>query len=217
MSGTAGPLPPIVTDSSKAGFLAPSASASDYIEDDALDDFFQQAVAGITGLSANLVRPLWQPEPANLPDFGTTWAAVGLVESELAPGWSYETHNSADTGTDRVETWEYCTFQASFFGPHAGRYDGMLRDGLFLPQNQEVFLVNGMGLVDWKQRAVVPVLIKERWWRRYDRHIRLMRDISRTYNIRNIRTVVTDVTVEKPTGDPPDQVDSLTMTPPDIT
>ncbi len=218
MSDTvSGPLPVVSQDSTQAGFLRPSGTAPDYLEDDALDDFLQQLVVGITGLPAPFVRPLWQPEPTNLPDWGTTWAAVGLVESELVSGWSYETHDPANTGTDKYTSWEYATFLVTFYGPLAATYDGLFRDGLFIRQNQEILLANGIGLVDWNRRAVVPELIKERWWRRVDRHVRILREINRTYNVRNIKEVLVSVAEESPTGTPPDQDRSLTVTPPGIT
>lgn len=210
-----GPLPPVASDSTQSGFLKPSASASYYLEDDALDDFFQQLVVGITGLSAQLVRPLWQAEPVNLPDFGTNWAAVGQVESELVRGWSYRQHQSENSGSDLMETWEYVTFLVAFYGPNAERYDGLLRDGLFLPQNQELLRQNNLGLVEWLRRAVVPVLIKERWWRRVDRHIRIFRSIVREYPIRNILSVPISVTGENQSG--ADETETRIVVPPGIT
>jgi hypothetical protein len=216
MSGANGPLPTVAPDSTQAGFVRPTASASYYLEDDALDNFFQQLVSGITGLPPTLVRPLWQAEPVNLPDFGTNWAAVGLIESELAKGWSYRQHESADTGSDLLETWEYCTFLVACYGPNAERYDGLLRDGLFLPQNQELLRQNNLGLVEWLHRAVVPQLIKERWWRRVDRHIRVFRSIVREYPIRNILSVPISITGEDPTGTL-QITETRTVTPPGIT
>ena len=216
MSGVnPGPVPPVAQNSSQPGYLQPSSSAPYYVEDDSLDNFFQQLVVGITGLPATMVRPLWQPEPANLPAYGTDWSAVGLIESELVPGWSYETHSSSGTGTDSLETWENCTFLASFYGPNAERYDGFLRDGLFIGQNQEILLLNGVGLVEWRKRYVVPELIKERWWRRVDRHVRVLREIKRTYNIENILSAVVSLNVEKPTGAPPNMTRTLSVDSPD--
>lgn len=218
MSGSnPGPVPPIAPDSSVAGFIQPSSTSSDYLEDNALDNFFQQMVAGITGLPPTLVLPRWQPEPVNLPAYGTNWAAVGVVDSDLVDGWSYETHDPANTGTDQTATWEYLTLLCSFYGPNAGQYDGLLRDGLFLNQNQETLLLNGIGLIEWRNRAIVPTLIKERWLRRIDRRVRFMREIDRVYNIRNILSVPLTVSAQPTSGSAPNQTDTWTITPPGVT
>jgi hypothetical protein len=187
------------------------------MEDQALDNFLQQMVVGITGIPATLVRPLWQPEPPNLPTYGTDWVALGIVERDLVRGWNYMSHNPANSGTSESVTWENLTLQVSFYGPDAGLYDGLLRDGLFIEQNQAVLLLNGIGLIEWYQSQVVPVLIKERWWRRIDRHVRFMREIDRVYNIENILSVPLVVTGQRPgNSGPQDITNTWTITPPGI-
>ena len=52
--------------SATGGFLSPLSTPAP-LEDQALADFFQQYVAGITGIAGNLVRPRWQAEPPNIP------------------------------------------------------------------------------------------------------------------------------------------------------
>lgn len=64
--------------SATGGYLLPEQSPAP-LEGDALDDFFHDIVAGITGLDTNLVRPRWQETPPPAPKRGTNWAAVGVM------------------------------------------------------------------------------------------------------------------------------------------
>jgi len=180
-----------------------------------LDDFCQQYISGITCLDPTYVRPLWQPEPPNIPDFWTNWVAVGITESELDPGWAYRLHDPAHGGRSIVKQHEIFSLLCAFYGPEADWYDGLLRDGLSVPQNSEVLQLNAMGLVDWHHRVVVPEMIKNKWWRRVDRHVRIHREIRRTYPILNILSASVSVTVETQ-GETTIHEDVL-VTPPGIT
>ena len=64
-------------DSSSGGYLLP-ASAPAPLEGLDLLRFVQQWIVGVSGLPGEQVRPRWQPEPPDIPQAGTCWAAVGF-------------------------------------------------------------------------------------------------------------------------------------------
>lgn len=211
--------PPLAPTSAQTGFVPPSPGLFRFsfdiqgdgfdagyfdgqapLEDDGLDDFLQQLVAGITRLDPTLVRPRWQPEPPNLPDYGTDWVAVGAVDHEPDPGWAAWQHDSAGGGRDYVTQSETFVLLTSFYGPHAGAYDGLLRDGLQVGQNREVLQLAGMGLGEVGGTSRVPELIKERWTQRVDRRIHIRRQLLRVYPILNLLGATVSVGVETEGG-----------------
>src|SRR5215472_16128380 len=141
-----------------------------------LDDFLQQLVVAITQLSPHLVRPRWQPEQPALPSYGTNWMAVGVMDTGLDPGWPWLWFdpNSGTAPVDSVgnplgafaQQHETIELLCSAYGTNADHYDGLIRDGFAVGQNQEVLLLSGMGLVSVGRRRFVPELIQMRTWRR---------------------------------------------------
>ncbi len=72
-------MPPASNTSATGGYLAPSpAPAPTPLEGQALLDFVQSWVVGITGLDGPLVRPYWQSEPPNVPQAGEAWCAFKI-------------------------------------------------------------------------------------------------------------------------------------------
>jgi hypothetical protein len=151
-----------------------------------LDDFMQQLVAGISTLDPTLVWPRWQPEPPVLPPSNVTWAAVGVTEQDLIPGWAVVMHDGANGGRDIMEQYETFNLLVSFYGPNADQYDAALRDGLQIPQNREILQLTSMGVVSYYKKTIVPQLIKNTWLRRVDRNYKFTRAILRQYPILNI-------------------------------
>lgn len=171
-------------------------------EDQTLDDFLQQLVAGITQLPPSLVFPRWQDagfgEEPNIPDAGIDWAGVGVVEEESDPGWAYYAHEGANDGRDDLSQHETVTLLCSFYGPNAGWYAGLLRDGIQIPQNREVLQLNGMGLVRAPHRTIIPEYIKGRWLRRVDYRVYIHREIRRQYPILNLLQAAVTVGISTP-------------------
>lgn len=158
--------------------------------DDVLDDFFQALVVGITGLPGNNVRPRYQEvEVPNIPAWGTDWAAVGVmsIDSDDYPYIQHYDEISGSNGTfafDQMIRQENVEVLLSFYGPDAGNYCSIFRDGIYLPQNFEPLTLAGMGLTAaGPHMQKVPQLIKTRWWYRYDMYLYIKRAIQRRYAI----------------------------------
>ena len=164
-------------DSSTGGYLVPL--GPDEAEDAALAAILQGAVAGITGLAGNLVRPRWQALPPQQPPLTTNWAAIGATQTDPT---DYPYFNDAG----HLDRQERLTVMASFYGPNAGTYGARLRDGLYVKQNLDVLYANGIKLYEAGTLVTVPELIGDTWVMRRDLTVLLMRDIERAYAIKPI-------------------------------
>lgn len=158
------------------------------------DDFLEQVVAAITGLDPTLVRPRFQNEPPNLPDFGTDWAAVGVLRYDPV-GYPAARHDPNGNGSDWQQDTEYLDFLCSFYGPNCDLNSRQLRSGLFVAQNREALYLNGVGLVDVGNRLRVPAYLKERWTDKYDVNVRLVRVVLQAYPVLNLLSIVGQVNV----------------------
>src|SRR5262249_35203430 len=87
------------------------------LEDDALIAAFQGMVAGITGVPGKLVRPRWQPEPPNQPDFQTNWIAMGISATD-SDKFAYV--RQIDDEHMEVQRDQWLTLLLSFYGPGGG-------------------------------------------------------------------------------------------------
>ena len=169
----------MANDSSTGGFLLPSSTPP--LEDSTLADFFQALVVGITGMTASLVRPRWQPEPPDMPV--GDWAAIGIMSRE-SDTFAYETWvGTDDTGMAQLQRHEVLHLQVSFYGPNADDNCGLFKDGLQVSQNREIFQINNMGLVETQDAIAVPTIIKEKWVYRVDINFSVKRQIIRNYPV----------------------------------
>src|ERR1039458_4174886 len=121
-----------------------------------------------------MVRPRWQPEPPDIPTAGEAWAALG-VTSRPSDEYPYIKHDGAaegGLGNDQMQRHETLTILTSFYDLGstglADYYAALFRDGMFIPQNREVLLLNGMGLVRTGELLTVPSLFKLRWMYQVD-------------------------------------------------
>lgn len=178
--------------SATGGYLLPEQFPAP-LDDDALDDFFQVVVVGITGLAPKLVRPRFQEKPLKQPDRGATWAAVGVmrVDTEFD---GFIRHNPGDPLTgegagDEVQRYETLEIMASFYGPRSHHYAALLRDGLSIPQNNEPFQVRDMGLADLGSIIRTGDLVNQGWIRRVDFTFRVRRTVYRTYPVLNLESL----------------------------
>lgn len=173
-----------MTTSATGGYLVPAASPAP-LEDDAFTDFLQAIVVGLTGLQGANVRPRWQPQVPNLPPDGDDWAAIG-IQNTTPDTYAVEIHDATGSGRDELQRHEIVEILISFYGPHANRYCGMLRDGLQIAQNREVLFRNGMGLVDTGPPTPAPSLVKDRWLYRVDMMWTIKRAVQRFYPVLNV-------------------------------
>lgn len=171
-------------DSSTGGYLVPAASPAP-LEGQALNRFLQQVFVGITGLDGTLVRPRWQPEPPNIPPFGTDWMAFGIMRRP-ADAFASTIPDPTGNGNNSIYRQEILEILCTFYGPDSDNYASLLREGFSVAQNREVLQLNSFGLVEVGEPATVPEMIKERWIYRVDMYVRLRRSILRTYPVLNI-------------------------------
>jgi hypothetical protein len=167
----------MATDSSQIGYLAPASALS--LEDEALAEFLQGIVVGITALAGNLVFQRWQPEPPNYPDFGSDWAAVGDT-ARTRDTFASVTHNG--TG-DVVKRNEKLDVLVSFYGPNARQNAEKLAMGLQVAQNREAMEAQGYKLIEVLDPVITSDLQNERWVPRIDQPFKLVRGVTFTYPV----------------------------------
>lgn len=160
-----------MSTSATGGYLIPSASNA--TEDEALRVFFQQMVSGITGMPGTMVRPRWQPEPPNIPAFGTDWAAIGVTKrtrdvNAYIKHVSQKDSNGNNIGTDFVHRTEVLDVLCSFYGPKCEANSELLAVGLEVDQNREVMQLAGYGLVCVEDATMMADLQNDRWLTRID-------------------------------------------------
>lgn len=176
-----------VNTSATGGYLAPAASPAP-AEGVALWDFVHDIIAGVTGMDATLVRPAWQPEPPNLPDYGTTWCAF-RIGRRVADFNAFIEHDGDDPGSDELQRHENLEVQTMFYSSTPDDADEMaavLREGLQIPQNLAALQLAQWGLIETGDTNPAPTLTKDRWLYRIDMPIRFRRLITRVYPVLNL-------------------------------
>lgn len=174
----------MATDSSIAGYLAPTSSAS---YDNALDDILHDLIMHITGLPGALVRPRWQPEPPQQPDFATDWCAFGILRAEVDT-FPHERRAIPDAEETYIERDEKLFYLHSFYGPNAHGYVERFRDGLMIGQNRAALAALNVAVVEVMDATILPALLKEKWVKRVDITTVYRRRTSRTFAVRTVQS-----------------------------
>lgn len=174
----------MATDSSAAGYLLPSSSP---VYGNALDDLVHGVIVGLTGITGDLVRPRWQPEPPQQPDFTVDWVAFGLVRSEVDT-FAYDYHDPTGNGVNAVQRDELLYFLHSFYGPDCHMYCEQYRDGLEVAQNRDALTAANIGLQEVQEAVMLPALLKEKWVKRIDVTVVFRRRTTRTYPVLTIQS-----------------------------
>lgn len=166
------------------------------MEDDALDAAFQKAIAGITGLPGNMVRPRWQPTPPKQPEPSVNWCAFG-VQSQKADDGPYIEHIPAGDGKDAYTRHEQIDVLATFYGPASQANAALLRDGLGISQNIEQLKLDGIAFVEAGPIRPLPELVNQQWIKRRDIALVFRRKTARDYAILNIVSADVGVVTEQ--------------------
>lgn len=159
-------------------------STSSVLEDDALLDFIQVWITGISGIQGQLVRPKWQTEPANIPNIGTNWIAFGIIK-RTPDTFIVEQPKGGYNETQRHEV---ITFRCYIYGPNNGKISSELRDGMQVSVNHEYLSQQSMGLVETTEPVNVPEFIKGKWYQRQDFDVLIKRQIKRVYQVPTVLT-----------------------------
>lgn len=180
-----GPAPVIArtsANSSAAGFLAPLTAP---IYDNPLDDFFHAFLVALTTIPGQLVRPRWQPEPPNMPDFTVDWLAWGIVDiDEDRFAWQGQT----DDVTSVVERDEIMTMLMSFYGPRASQLAKQFSASVQLSQNRAYLQPQKLTVIEVLNQVRIPALTKEKWVPRVDQRVLFRRRASWAYEIRTLES-----------------------------
>lgn len=172
--------------SATGGYLSPSVTTPP-LEDDALDAEFQKAVAGITGLAGNLVRPRWQPGNPKQPEPTVDWCAIGIA-TQTPDDTPHIQHSGAGDGKDTLKRHEAIKVLCTFYGPNSKRNAATMRDGIQIPQNLDMLALVNIGLTNVGEIQAVPELVNQQWIKRYDLPLFFSRQIVRDYSVLNILT-----------------------------
>jgi hypothetical protein len=182
----------MANSSATGGYLTPASSPAP-TEDDALDAVFQKAIAGITGLPGNMVRPRWQPIPPKQPEPSVNWCAFG-VQTQKPDDGPYIEHIPAGDGKDAYVRHEDIDVLATFYGPGSQANATRLRDGLGISQNIEELKLDGIAFVESGPIRALPELVNQQWIKRRDIALVFRRKTARDYAILNI--VAADIDLE---------------------
>lgn len=180
--------------SATGGYLRPT-SVNPY--GDALDDVFHDLTAGLTGIAASLIRPRWQPEPPNQPDFSTDWVAFGVTLTDR-DRFVYTNHDPTQgIGVDYFERDESIKVLHSFYGPNGAAMLAAYANNISVDQNRDALLVFGIKLVEVGEVTTLPALLKEKWVKRYDCTTTFRRRIRLTFPVLTILASQTTLDNEK--------------------
>lgn len=172
-------------NSTEAGYLVPVSEPS---YDAAFTDTLQSMLVGVTGIPGDLVRPRWQPNPPQQPDFSTDWIAFGALSIEPLE-FSYEEHvptAELGVGQSTITFDENVQVLHSIYGPNATRTARRLIAGLQIAQNRYTLRTFGIVIGAIGTVNVVPALLKETWVPKVDLSIEYRRRASHNYAIRTI-------------------------------
>ena len=181
--------------SATGGYLSP-VSGTAPAEDAALDAILQAAVVAITGLPGDMVRPRWQAIVPQQPEPTADWCAIGIT---AAAPVDYPAEVMASDGlTAAQQRQEHLRVKASFYGPNAMGNAALLRAGLYISQNRDVLVSNGIDLTDASSIVAAPALINQQWVRRYDLDIRLRRASAIEFPIESLQSAPVSITTDSP-------------------
>lgn len=149
--------------------------------DAGLRDFFQVMIKSILGLSGNLVRPMWQPNPPKQPAIDVNWCAFGWTNIK-ADANAYVKMDANGLG-GRLIRYEDLELSVIFYGENSHGYATLLRDGLEIGQNRDTLRVNGIAYIADGGLTRSPELINGLWYDRHDLKLTFNREVNRVYNI----------------------------------
>ncbi len=184
-------------------FVRPAALPSPEEGND-LEDLFAATLVGVTGLDENLVRPSWQPEPPNMPDFDVDWCAFRVT---VFPADRFVFLRQVDDENVELQCSEELAVLVSFYGPGCQRAAGEWRDGLAIDLNRAELGASNIKLVETGDQRQVPALLKQVWTKRVDVPSRWRRWVVRRYQVNSIESLgagldnelyITPITVSPP-------------------
>jgi hypothetical protein len=159
----------------------------------------QVMVAQLADLPGTLVRPRWQPMPPTQPSADTTWAAVGVTQTEMDE-YPYIVHDptttlsgQANPGVDRMQRHSTLTVIVSFYGPEADDCASRFRDAFYVPQNMEPLASLGIKMQSVADLVRSAEIINQQYIDRFDLRVQFRQIINRVYPIFDIAAAEVDL------------------------
>jgi hypothetical protein len=168
----------VSNDSSTGGYVLADVNPLDNLD---FRRFIGLMLVGISGISASLVRPAWQSNPAPLPGIDVNWLAFGQT-TRRADFDPYLIESADGVRTTQIRH-EEADFLLTFYGDNCLGVAAEVRDAFDIPQNQEALYHAGMAMVGITPITHAPELINERWFDRCDMTMTIRREIRREYSI----------------------------------
>lgn len=166
--------------SATGGYLTQTDSSIDGIS---LRRFLQSIIVGVTGLPADMVRPMFQQNPPPVPSIEVNWCGYAIADQQFEGG-AYLQHLSSNES--KVVLHERMDIMCAFYGPDCLVNAGVLRDGvLFIGQNRDQLISQGMGVYGFSSIRHAPELINDRFFDRADITMSINREVRRVYGILN--------------------------------
>lgn len=174
--------------SATGGPLLPTNPPAVPIMDTALEDLFADLLAGITGISADLVRPRWQTVVPKQPTPSTDWIAFGITTAtpDASPALQHDPDAAGGLGADTYARHSDFEILLSAYGPNGFGNATLIQDGLCVPQNIEFLRTNLITYVNSGTIRNVPDKVNETWVRRCDVLLHFRRKVERSYPVENI-------------------------------
>lgn len=153
-------------------------------EDHEFEDVLQSYFSTLSGMPGNRFRPRWQPEPGNLPKYGSDWAAFGSTRY-ASDEYAAVVHDG-DTETDKLDRHQVIDILISFYGPNSFNFAERLKDAMVIASNAALLIPLGLGFVEASNITHFSTLIKERWTNRADLTVKIKRQTIRVISRRNL-------------------------------
>lgn len=165
------------TSSAQAGYLQPTQSP---VYGDALDAIFQDAIANLSGLPGQLVRPRWQHVAPKTPGLETDWCAVGV--HEIVRDWGVYVNVGETIRHEEISV------LCSFYGPGSMGNAALTQDNTAIEQNFYQLEEQGIFYRRAEEVTPAPELVNDQWLKRYDLTLYFGRAVHRAYNILSIES-----------------------------
>lgn len=186
------------------GYITPI-STNDNANDKAFKEFMQPLVVGITGLPGAMVRPRWQQNTPNLPDFGTDWAAIGSTRRTPDTFAAVGHESTGVYAGDNVLMSQIVDLLVSFYGPNCESKADLLIMGFQVAQNRETMQLAGYGFISCEPPIITADLLNEQWTPRVDVAFSVRRAQLYTYPVLDL-VDVQELTIVSDSGMPSESV-----------
>jgi len=158
-----------------------------------LNQYLQQVIVGITGMTNTTVRPKWQKNPPKvLPNPEDNFCAFGV--RIINPDANAFTKLDEDGEGSVLQRHEELNIECSFYGSDCVKNANNLRDGLQISQNREALTAANIGFKETSATNFVPEVHGQVWFPRCDITVVLKRQVDKTFEVLSFESSVGTIT-----------------------